>query len=86
MAAKNSPTNVNTNNNTSNVDIKIDARPKRVYLKKKSKPNWYTRTIIGGIIALLLSIAGYYFKNITDNGGSKTKAESVNSSNQIKPN
>jgi hypothetical protein len=82
MIEKNS--NVNTNN--SNINIKVDARPKRTYTKKKSEPNWYARTIIGGIIALLLSIAGYYIKNNLNNGGSKTNAEPVNSSNQIQPN
>ncbi len=86
MAVKDNPTNVNTNNNNNTIDIKIDARPKRAYTKKKSNPNWYTRTIIGGIIALLLSIAGYYIKSSLDNDGSKTNVEPINSSNQIQPN
>ncbi len=69
MATKNTPTdsNINTNNNTNNVNVNVKVhQPKRAATKKKPEPNWYARTIIGGIIALVLSLCGYYLKNNMD--------------------
>jgi hypothetical protein len=69
MAPKEKPTEVNpisnVNNNTNSFIVNLPSR-KRSTAKKKSEPNWYTRTIVGGIIALFLSIGGYYIKKNLD--------------------
>ena len=59
--------NNNTNNNTNNVNVHVKVEhpkaPRKAASNKKEKPNWWTRTLIGGIIALILSVAGYYATN-----------------------
>ena len=62
MATKEKPTNVNTNNNNIHVNVNVPNNTS----KKKSDPNWYVRTIVGGIIALILSVGGYYIKKNLD--------------------
>jgi hypothetical protein len=78
MPAKEKPTNVNTNtnNNTNNVNVKVNVeRPKKAIAKKTSSLSWLKKTIIGGIIALLLSVTGYYIKKQLDNkGGANSEA------------
>lgn len=69
MATKSTPSNnnVNRNNNTNNVNVHVNIKhPKTKLSQKKSNPDWYTRTIIGGIIALVLSLCGYYAKKNLD--------------------
>lgn len=55
------------NSNTNNITLNVTPeKPKRQYTKKKQEPNWYTRTILGGIIALVLSLCAYYIKSAMD--------------------
>lgn len=65
MAATKSPeTNSNINNNTNNINlnVKLD-KPKRQYNKKKKSPDWITKTIIGALITLALTLIVYYTTN-----------------------
>ncbi len=65
--------NNNTNNNTNNVNVNVNVEhPRSNPEKKKEDPNWYTRTILGGIIALILSIGGYYIKKHLDDKGKRS--------------
>jgi len=65
MEKKEIPTNVNNHTNQVNVNVNIPPR-KRNPNKKKASPNWYVKTILGGSIALILSIGGYYIKKNMD--------------------
>lgn len=73
MAAKSTPTNnnVNTNNNTVKVNVNIK-HPKTKPSQKKSNPNWYMKTILGGIIALALSLGFYFIKKNLDSKSGAT--------------
>ena len=74
----------NTNNNTNNVSVKVDMKqPVEKSSQKKSTPNWYVRTIIGGVIGLALSLCGYYLKKNMDD---KPKAGGTLQSNENKIN
>ncbi len=67
MAKKIDPINNNVNNNTNNVNVNVHVpRSKKATAKKKEQPNWYTRTIVGGAIALILSLCGYLVKKNMD--------------------
>jgi hypothetical protein len=74
MAVKKStsvPVNNNINNNTNNVNLKVNItqpkeRTEKKSVKKTNEPDWYKRTIIGGIIGLILSLCGYYIKKGMD--------------------
>lgn len=81
MEAKNKiPNNINTNHNTNNVNVNVNVEhPKTEPSQKKSTPTWYTRTIIGGIITLALSLCGYFVKKNMD-------AKSVPSTTKIEQN
>ena len=84
MLSKDKPTNANTNDNvntnTTNVNV---GHSKKNSSKSKSRPNWYTRVIVGGIIALALSLCSYYIKNNLDKK-SKDHATTIESTgNQI---
>lgn len=55
--------NNNVNSNTNNVNVKVNIEhPKEKINQKSSEPNWYKRTIISGVIGLILSLCGYYIK------------------------
>ncbi|MES2285437.1 MAG: hypothetical protein V4547_07090 [Bacteroidota bacterium] len=80
MATKSTPSNnnVNTNNNTNNVNVNVNVKhPETKSSQKKSNPNWYTRTILGGIIALALSLCLYLIKKNLDakSGATTTPAQ-----------
>jgi hypothetical protein len=85
MPTKNKPANVNTNhnvnNNTNNITINVPPQEGSSD-KKKSEPNWYIRTILGGIITLALSIGGYYIKKNMDEKG---KGDASSSQPDIRP-
>jgi len=76
MAKKEHPLNVNNNVNNNNIKVEVNV-PSHTEnsSKKKPEPNWYVRTILGGIIALILSIGGYYIKRNLD-GKSKDDGKS----------
>lgn len=65
--------NTNTNNNTNNVNVNVNVHePKRrSYTKKKKETGWLTKAIVGGIIALAVSILAYKY-----NTGKKTSDSS----------
>lgn len=92
MAAKSTPTNnnVNTNNNTNNVNVNVNIKhPKKKLSQKKTNPNWYTRTVLGGIIALALSFGLYFLKkNLDSKSGATTTPAQYNAKtfNGIKQN
>ena len=72
MAKKTTPdtTSNNRNSNTNNVNVNVNVEhPRPNSENKKEDPNWYTRTILGGIIALILGIGGYYIKKNLDDKG-----------------
>lgn len=79
MAKKTTPetSSNNRNNNTNNVNVNVNVEhPRPNSEKKKEDPNWYTRTILGGIIALILGIGGYYIKkNLDDKSKGSTSLE-----------
>lgn len=80
MAKKTTPEtalNNNRNNNTNNINVNVNVdHPRPSTEKKREDPNWYTRTILGGIIALILGIGGYYIKkNLDDKGKGSTDIE-----------
>lgn len=63
--------NVNTNNNTNNVNVNVkleQPKPRRAPQPKKKQTNWVTKAIVLGVIGLVLSILGYYLKNLLDGG------------------
>lgn len=65
--AKPTESNVNNNHNTNNINLNVNIpHTEQATNKEKSEPNWWTRTVIGGIIALILSLCGYYLKNNMD--------------------
>ena len=83
---KNINTNTNKNINTNNLNIKVEVEHKQNSdALKKSGPNWYIRTILGGLIALALSLCGYYVKN-NSYGKSKVSTSIEQNSHPIKPN
>jgi hypothetical protein len=60
---------VNNNNNTTNVNVNVELPKKKAYkasTKKKTDPSWLKKLIVGGIVAFILSIAGYYIKGSLD--------------------
>ena len=63
MATKPSNANVNNGNHNTIYNNTTNYRHVNTNLPRKEKPNWYTRTIIGAIITLLLYIAGGYIKS-----------------------
>ena len=67
-------TNTNTNTNNINVNVNVE-HPQTKSSKKESKPNWYMRAILGGLIALALSLLGFYLKNKM--GDDKSKASTT---------
>jgi hypothetical protein len=72
--------NINTNNNTNhvNVNVKLE-QPKKTTksnIQAKSKPNWVVKTIVVGLIGVLLSILGIYLKNrLSDASGRPAEIE-----------
>lgn len=76
MALKKEAGNINNNYNTNHVKVSF-AHPPEKASKKKNNPNWYTRAIVGGIIALVLSLCGYLVKKNLDqkSGASTTPAQ-----------
>ena len=80
-------TNSNINNNTNNVNVNVTVeKPKRQYIKKKSEPNWDLRTILGGIIALILSLGGYYIKKGMDSGSKARPTQITPGGEIVQPN
>ncbi|TND10180.1 MAG: hypothetical protein FD123_428 [Bacteroidetes bacterium] len=64
--------NINTNNNTNNINLNVKVeQPKpdrRSPSPPKKKPNWVVKTIVIGIIGLVLSLLGVYLKRTLDGG------------------
>lgn len=83
--AKSSKTNSNTNNNTNTIKVNVTNSSPNKTMKKQSKSNWWIKTIIGSIIALLLSLFGYYFSNSIDKDNiNSTRLDQI--LNPIEPN
>lgn len=74
MTTKSAPVNNNVNNNTNNVNVNVHVKPPRKKtVKKESTPNWYTKAIVGGTIAIVVSISVYYInKNLDAKGAPGT--------------
>lgn len=66
-------TNNNTNNNVNNIHINVEP-PKATSTKKETKPNWYKRLIIGGLITSILSVSVYFVKRKIDEKASVSPA------------
>lgn len=61
MATKNTSQNNNVNNNNNHVNVNVNIEhPSKQIEKTKNEPNWYARTIIGGIISVIVALAIYY--------------------------
>ena len=58
--------NVNTNNNTNHINVKVEYPKKRAPSKKKDKPNWILKAVVVGVVGLVLSLVGYYVKKQID--------------------
>lgn len=73
MSPKPNPGSVNiergNNNSISNVGNStkyVDKSVHHHHVPAPSKPNWLVRSIVGGLIALCVSVFGYYFKKNMD--------------------
>lgn len=75
------------NNNFNNITLNVtQEKSKRQYTKKKSEPNWYIRTILGGIIALILSLGAYYLKKNIDDDSKSGLIEITPGGKTVQPN
>jgi len=74
MKEKDTNTNRNTNHNNVNVSVNVE-HPS----KKDLKPNWYTRTIIGAIVTILVALCIYYGKqSLSDHSTDSTQIHDNN--------
>jgi hypothetical protein len=75
--------NVNTNNNTNNVNVNVKIEhPKKRSNTKKSKSNWLKKAIVGGLIAVAVSVAIYY---LTVGTGNKSRLDVPASQHKVEP-
>lgn len=74
MATKSAPVNNNVNNNTNNVNVNVHVKePRKRTVKKASKPSWITKAIVGGVIALVVSVSVYFInKNLDSKSSTNT--------------
>lgn len=90
MEAKNKiPTesSINNNSNINNIHLNVNTKkPKRQSIKKKQEPNWYVKTIFGGIIALILSLGGYYLKKGMDSNSKARPTQITPGGETVQPN
>jgi hypothetical protein len=75
--------NANNNNNSNNVNVNVNVSPARRSYNRKPKNNWLVKAIVGGIIALAVSVIGYY---LTGKGETGKAAFVGNGASAVSPN
>jgi hypothetical protein len=86
MATKKEPINSNINKNINNVNVNVDVHQHKKTSDKGEEPNWYIRTILGGIIALVLTLGGYYAKKNLDYKSKANSTEITPGGELVQPN